>query len=126
MGLVNLNYFNACFKRRENLFSIYDESLSKIGSIKIIKSSNYSYLPVVLETEELLLKIKTHLQENDIETRRYFKPSLDKLNFFEAKEKCPISNKVADNILCLPIYDSIKESELIKTIEIIDKVINVK
>lgn len=79
MGLAIFPYMDTIISERKKVVDFYNASLN----FKILKglklrentSWNYSYFPVVFESEEQLLKVQKVLNENDIFPRRYFYPS---------------------------------------------------
>ncbi|OGU72636.1 MAG: aminotransferase DegT [Ignavibacteria bacterium RBG_16_34_14] len=113
MGLVNLKYLDEVISRRKKLYEIYQMTLCPIKKITLQKinpkSFNYSYFPVIFEREQDLLKVEHRLKESNIHPRRYFYPSLNTLDFFPIKTYTPNSERIAKNILCLPLYDSLPE-----------------
>jgi len=72
---------------------------------------NYSYFPVIFDTEERLKTIKNLLQQNNINTRRYFYPSLNNLPQFIGAP-CPVSESVSARALALPMYYELKETDV--------------
>lgn len=108
MGLVNLDYIKAIHDVRKMLVSRYDEKLQMLKAYRPTwhkeSDQNYAYYCLVLESEELLLKIKSVLDGNEIFTRRYFYPSLaNSLPYLEHK-KFPVTDDIAKRVLCLPLY----------------------
>ena len=73
---------------------------------------NYAYYPVIFEDENVLLKTKNLLAENNIFPRRYFFPSLNKLPYLKSASSCPVSENVAQRILCLPLYPQLTDDEV--------------
>jgi dTDP-4-amino-4,6-dideoxygalactose transaminase len=119
MGLCNLPKLELLIRSRKESSELYSEllNLTKIRRpiIPAETEYNYAYYPVVFESEEILLKVKSKLSENQINSRRYFFPSLNKLHYLEHSNPCPISEDIANRVLCLPLYFSIEPSA-IKTI----------
>lgn len=116
MGLVNLNYIKKIHECRKVLVSRYDEKLKNLKSYRPFwykdSEQNFAYYCVVLESEELLLKIKLVLDENEIFTRRYFYPSLaSALPYIEAKDFV-ITDDVSKRVLCLPLYYDLTLEEI--------------
>ncbi len=116
MGLVNLNYVEQIHEKRKELTEHYDKKLKNIKAIKPLWSSlatqNYAYYPIVLESEELLLKIKTKLDSNEIFTRRYFYPSLASALPYLEETSLPITDDISKRVLCLPLYQSLTIEEV--------------
>jgi len=119
MGLANLKYITQIHEKRKALAELYDEKLKNLKAVKPIwhhsSHENYSYYPVVLESEDLLLKLKSELDKNEIFTRRYFYPSLASALPYLPKLELPITEDIAKRVLCLPFfYDlTFEEVELI-------------
>lgn len=57
--------------------------------------NNGAYLPFVIESEELLLKIKQVLDDNEIFTRRYFYPSLSTSLPYIPAVQMPVSDDIS-------------------------------
>ena len=72
---------------------------------------NNGYYPIIAATEEYLLKIKTTLAAEGINTRRYFYPSLNNLPHYKG-ESCPISESVSLRSLALPIYYDLEAADV--------------
>jgi dTDP-4-amino-4,6-dideoxygalactose transaminase len=64
---------------------------------------NYSYHPILLPSEEALLKVRDALNAQEITPRRYFYPSLNTLNYVRP-QAAPVSEDVSTRVLCLPLY----------------------
>ena len=87
---------------------------------------NYSYYPVIFESEEVLLKVLEGLNKVQIFPRRYFYPSLNTIPFIKAKNikyKMPVSEDIAPRILCLPLYKELETEVLFKICKIINSLV---
>ena len=82
---------------------------------------NYSYYPVIFKDETMLLKVQQLLNEIDVFPRRYFYPSLNKLEYLDVVAM-PVSEKIAKSIICLPLYVGLDESDLDKICKILNSV----
>jgi dTDP-4-amino-4,6-dideoxygalactose transaminase len=115
MGLAVLPYMDNIIKERKKVVEYYNTHLDflKLHPLKIREKTqwNYSYYPVVFESEEQLLKVEKVLNENQIFPRRYFYPSLNMIDYVKGKEM-PISESIALRILCLPLYVGLTKLEL--------------
>jgi dTDP-4-amino-4,6-dideoxygalactose transaminase len=112
MGLCVLDDINLILEKRKATYNNYDQALSGIVQLQEKNnnsSNNYAYFPIVLESEDQLLSIVKKLNKMQIFPRRYFRPSLNKLNYVEQGQTCPISEDVSNRVLCLPLSHSIKE-----------------
>ncbi len=108
MGLINLKYIQAIHDKRKKLTERYNILLQNFKAYQplwyIGSSENYAYYPLVLESEELLLKTKAFLDGHEIFTRRYFYLSLaNTLPYLEPKN-LEVTDEVSKRVLCLPLY----------------------
>lgn len=114
MGLTNLNYVSSILSKRKELYNFYTSKLENLNvSIpEILKGAepNYSYYPIVFETEEKLLKSVEQLGLNWIYPRRYFYPPLSSLSYV-LKGDTPIANSISTRVLCLPMYQDLTIEE---------------
>lgn len=126
MGLSILPYINKLIAKRKQVTETYDQLLSSNSIQKITirnnTSWNYSYYPIVFQTEELLKKVKSKLNENHIFPRRYFYPSLNKIKYIN-KQSMPISESISNRILCLPLYDSLMNKDISRISTIINEIL---
>jgi dTDP-4-amino-4,6-dideoxygalactose transaminase len=108
---------------RKSIVDCYDTNLdfSTLRKIKIRENTqwNYSYYPVVFETEEQLLQVQKALNEQKIFPRRYFYPSLNTIPYVD-KVSMPFSESVASRILCLPLSHDLATSDAQKIVQLIN------
>ena len=112
MGLCNLKYADVLLVQRKKLFEKYDKELAGLP-LKFQRKSeyityNYAYYPVLFETGEEKERTAAFLTKNGIETRSYFKPSLNRLPYVN-KGYMPVSESVSDRVLCLPLFYDLTE-----------------
>ena len=116
MGLANLQYIKPIHEKRKSLCLLYDKWLKGLKAVKPIwhkkSNENYAYYAIVVESEELLLKLKTELDKNEIFTRRYFYPSLAAALPYLPKEELAITDDIAKRALCLPLFYDLTEEEV--------------
>ncbi len=112
MGLANLKYIDAIIKDRKRATLSYGSHLGnafKKQEVTNYTEYNYSYYPIIFDSEAELLRAKNGLEAKNIFPRRYFYPSLNMLPYLSAREPCPISEDISKRILCLPLYYGIEE-----------------
>lgn len=122
MGLCNLKYIGEILKRRKKQWLTYNQLFKEVGlqstTINSYADYNYSYYPVIFETEGLALKSKELLEENGIFPRRYFYPSLCELEYVE-DQQASNSIDISRRILCLPLFFDLSAEEIRKIANII-------
>jgi dTDP-4-amino-4,6-dideoxygalactose transaminase len=108
LGIANLKYYEDVLKDRKEKYNLYKESLSNIPGMKFQSfkhgEPNYSYFPLIFESEEKLLQVEKKMNENNIFPRRYFYPSVNTFNHILDYQPCPISEDISKRILCLPLF----------------------
>jgi len=123
MGLAVLPYMSKILAKRKDAVVQYDRLINfeVLRKMKLREDTewNYSYYPVIFETEKQLINVKDALNAKNINPRRYFYPSLNQLPYVKADEM-PISESISKRILCLPLSFSIKDEE----INLISQIIN--
>lgn len=126
MGLCNLPEIKKIISYRKNIWQSYDnlllsnDRLTSGQEIKNYKNHNYSYYPIIFQSERELLSTRKSLNKQKIYPRRYFYPALSTLKFLN-KKKMPIAESISKRILCLPIYHDMKIKEVKKICGIILK-----
>jgi dTDP-4-amino-4,6-dideoxygalactose transaminase len=123
MGLSILPYMNMIFKEREKIVTYYNASLTIVGISKMTiregTNWNFSYYPVIFDSEKIMHQVIEKLNEQGIFPRRYFYPSLNTLDYLKYKVAMPISEEIAKKIICLPLYVGLEEQDLKKITKII-------
>lgn len=124
MGLTVFPHIEDIKSERKKVVDFYNENLNfkNFRKIKIREGTswNFSYYPVIFESEEILLATVSKLNQIDVFPRRYFYPSLNTLNYVEPT-KMEISESISKNILCLPLYVGLEEDELNKITEVLNR-----
>ena len=127
MGLTVFNHLETIFLDREEIVKVYNRTLdfSNLRKMKLREETkwNYSYYPVVFNSEAKLLEVVKRLNQRNIFPRRYFYPSLNTLNYVEYREM-QNSEKISKTILCLPLYLGLKINKVEMISQIINEVLN--
>jgi len=133
MGLCNLNHIEGVLAKRKVTCEAFDSAFfghepstlnHQFSSIVYREeaSRNYSYYPILFESEVGLLAAVARFKSEGIYPRRYFWPSLNKLNGSLNFERgtMPISEEVASRILCLPLAFSMRDDEIERILSVIN------
>jgi dTDP-4-amino-4,6-dideoxygalactose transaminase len=124
MGLSVLPYMQGIFCSRQKIIEFYKKNLSfyNFRTIKLRRGTewNFSYFPIIFESEEVLFYVLQKLNKKEIYPRRYFYPSLNKLNYVSGNNT-PISEIISSQILCLPLSHYIEENILVSICKIINE-----
>ena len=127
-GLLQLKYVDDCIGKRKQIASIYREQLKGISGISFLKDINgvdhsYSYFPILVDKEKFGItrdELYAKLKEHNIFGRRYFYPLISQFPTYRGltsskPENLPVATKVADQVICLPIFPEL-EHEPVKRI----------
>ena len=124
MGLAVFPYMEMILAERKKVVEFYNEHLdfSKLKALKIRENTdwNYSYYPIIFESEKKLLKAEKALNAKDIYPRRYFYPSLNTIIYAKG-QSMPISESIASRILCLPLYVGLSNEDMLIITNIINE-----
>jgi len=127
MGLCVLDDMEKIIDKRKDVHERYKEAFKLEKNLQLQAHNenctyNYSYFPIILKDEEVLMRVKELLGNDDIYPRRYFYPSLDSLSYVKS-EPMEVSRSISSRILCLPLYDSLKNEEQERIIRLVKEAI---
>ncbi|WP_413458127.1 DegT/DnrJ/EryC1/StrS family aminotransferase [Herbaspirillum huttiense] len=124
VGLLQLEHLESAIAQRQSIARYYNHHLSLIPGITIVggnllESSNHSYYPILVEQEYPISRdeLYEYLKSKGIFSRRYFYPLISDLKMFQgipsgAASNIPVAKKIADKVLCLPIYPDLDQDSL--------------
>lgn len=123
IGLLVLPKFNKLVKVRKGLAAEYDRQLNgrlQRPQFNPKATSNYSYYPVIFDSEKQLLKVRRLLNAEEIFPRRYFYPALTRLPYLKSSS-CPIAEDISKRILCLPLFYDLKIKDVTTICKLVEK-----
>jgi dTDP-4-amino-4,6-dideoxygalactose transaminase len=123
MGLSVYPFMDQIIQERKVVVDVYNSQLN-LSSLKKLTirngtSWNYSYYPIIFQSESYLLKVQRELNAQSIFPRRYFFPSLNSINYVYSS-KMPVSESIASRILCLPLYAGLEKENVLKIVDLIN------
>lgn len=126
VGLANLHYLQEALDDRKAKYMHFKERLSINPTLKfqrINDDCNYSYFPVIFDSENTLLKVESALASEKIFARRYFYPSLNTFTDIVPYVEMPVSEDISKRILCLPLYKTLAMEDVNRITNIILKLL---
>ena len=136
IGLLNLETVGEEIANRKKVANIYFELLADIKGIKVFNQFdsykyNYAFFPVLIDEKELGVsrdRIYDDLIKNNVFARKYFYPLLSNMPSYislpsASKKHLPVANKISEQVLCLPIYGTLKCDSVNEIVEIIKNTI---
>ena len=133
-GLLNLRQVDNAIEARHQVAIKYREALRDIEGITFFDDMpgvhhNYSYFPIFIDEkkygmtrDELYFKMK----EQNVLGRRYFYPLISEFSTYRGLESArpdnlPNAHKMANSVICLPMYHSLSEDDVERVINCIVK-----
>ena len=125
-GLLNLRQVDAAIDARRQIAIKYREALRGIDGISFMEDipdvrHNYSYFPIFVDAgrygmtrNELYFKMK----KQNVLGRRYFYPLISEFSAYRGLESAkpenlPVAHQVAENVICLPMYPELDNTNRI-------------
>jgi dTDP-4-amino-4,6-dideoxygalactose transaminase len=122
VGLVNLEVIDDVLERRLAVFEEYIKQLKDVVEIPSWHNDanhNSAYMPIKLNDRAELVKLQTSLLDNNIQSRNYFSPSLESL--YGDAPFCPVSQELAQSVLCLPMHVNVTLSDVNKIVDVVKR-----
>jgi dTDP-4-amino-4,6-dideoxygalactose transaminase len=131
LGLLQLKGIAAALQKRKAIDARYRAGLAGVKGIHCLhaageKATNYGYFPILVGPEYPLDREALYqlLRDNNILARRYFYPLISEFPMYRglpsaARANLPVASKAADEVLCLPIYPALDDSDVSRVIAII-------
>lgn len=116
MGLLNLTFIDDILERRKMLYLRYLAWKNVLpfevqSCLNKDVEYNFSYFPMLFQSESELSRVFNALMENEIFPRRYFYPTLDHLPYVSSTP-CPVATDISCRILCMPMYHELSFTEV--------------
>ena len=131
MGLLQLDYIDSVLARRNEIELRYRAALADVEGLSMLQQpsdteANSSYFPIFVDAKYPLSRDALYQKMIDagIHGRRYFYPLLSDMPMYRglpsAKPEALLSaHRVANAVICLPIYPSLNNEEIDRITELI-------
>jgi dTDP-4-amino-4,6-dideoxygalactose transaminase len=123
-GLLQLKGIDAAIQKREVIDARYRKALAGIKGIHCLsgageKVANYAYFPILVQPDYPLSRDALYqlMQDNGIYARRYFYPLISDFPMYRgmpsaAHANLPVAKKMAEQVICLPIYPDLSSEQV--------------
>lgn len=128
-GLLNLKQVDAAIEARHQVAVRYRESLRDVKGIRVMEDipgvrHNYAYFPIFIDAEEYGMtrdELYFKMKEQEVLGRRYFYPLISEFSTYRGLESAcpenlPIAHRIADSVICLPMYHNLTTEDIERTI----------
>jgi dTDP-4-amino-4,6-dideoxygalactose transaminase len=120
-GLLQLKSVDCCINKRKKIASIYRDQLKEVNGITFLEDIEgvdhaYSYFPILVDKEKYGKtrdELYGELKRYNIFGRRYFYPLISQFPTYRGlpsskPDNLTIATKVAEQVICLPIYPDLE------------------
>lgn len=131
-GLLNLKQVDEAIAKRKATAEKYRAALKDVPGIRMLNDiegvhHNYAYFPIFIDEKVYGMSrddLYAKLQEHDIFGRRYFYPLISTFSAYKGLESAnpknlPIAHKLADQVLCLPMFAGLDEEGVNRVIDVV-------
>lgn len=130
-GLLQLKHLDDALAQRAELSQRYCELLADVRGIRIVDTGraakpNHAYFPVLVEDEYPISRdeLYARLKAAGIHARRYFHPLISEFPMYRglpsaARDNLPVANRIAKQVICLPLYPALETPDLTRVVELI-------
>lgn len=128
MGNCVLPHFGWIVEQRKRVCDRYDRHFNGVSGIYRFAlprnvTHNYSYYPIILNSETELLKVREALHAQNVFPRRYFYPSLNTLPYLP-QVSMPVADSVSTRVLSLPLFTDLSNDDVDSIASIILKALS--
>lgn len=133
-GLLNLKQVDQAIEARHKVADYYRQSLRQVKGVKVFEDMpgvrhNYSYFPILVNAEEYGMtrdELYFKMKEQNVLGRRYFYPLISTFDTYKNLESSvptnlPVATRIADEVICLPMYYGLTEEDMERVLECIVK-----
>lgn len=133
-GLLNLKQVDAAIEARHQVAVRYREALRGVKGIRAMEDipgvrHNYAYFPIFIDAEEYGMtrdELYFKMKEQNVLGRRYFYPLISEFSTYRGLESAhpenlPVAHKIANSVICLPMYHNLTAEDIERIIEQIVK-----
>lgn len=126
VGLTLLDDIDEIIAHRATLFTLYCDELKDYLTLPKWLSQasiNGAYMPIYIADEQLQKRVIETLAAHDIQSRRYFTPSLDLAYSDQKSFGCKNSQKISKGAICLPLHAHMSIDDVLVVTQLLKKII---
>lgn len=133
-GLINLRHVGDAIAARHKVYDTYREAFAGVDGIRMFDpipgvESNYSYFPIFVNAREYGISrdaLYEKMRGAGILGRRYFYPLISHFSPYRslpssAPSNLPVAEKMAQEVICLPMHHELDDAQIQRVIDIIRK-----
>ena len=131
-GLLNLKQVDAAIEARHKVADYYRSILRTVKGVKVFEDvpgvrHNYAYFPILINAAEYGMtrdELYFKMRDDNVLGRRYFYPLISTFDTYKNLESSnpanlPVATRIADEVICLPMYYGLTEEDLERVVRCI-------
>lgn len=136
-GLLNLRYVDAAIATRKRVAEKYVDALKDVKGIELFPYEinptfkwNYAYFPILVTDEYRMTRdaLYEFMKTQNVLGRRYFYPLITDFEPYTnspgaTKANLPVANRLASQVICLPIHHALTDEDVERVLKYIKSVI---
>ena len=132
-GLLNLRQVDAAIEARQQVANAYRDALRDVRGIRFFDDMmgvkhNYSYFPIFVDAVQYGISrddLYEKMKAENVYGRRYFYPLITDFEPYKDipsahPANLPIANKIANQVICLPMHHALSEEDVKRVIDCMD------
>jgi len=133
IGRIMLNYVADERQKRIALHEVYNSELAEVEGVKLMPKVaenvrlNYQYYVIRIDAEKFGRsrdEVYEEFKKYNVYTRKYFHPLCSEFTCYRQlnsarKENLPVANKIADEVLSMPMYGELSADDVKKICDIL-------
>ena len=132
-GLLNLRQVDAAIEARQQVANAYRDALRDVRGIRFFDDMvdvkhNYSYFPIFVDAEQYGMSrddLYEKMKAENVYGRRYFYPLITDFETYKDipsahPTNLPMANKIANQVICLPMHHALSEEDVKRVIDCVD------
>ncbi|MBW7900587.1 MAG: DegT/DnrJ/EryC1/StrS family aminotransferase [Rhodocyclaceae bacterium] len=135
LGLLQLKHVDRAIARRRKIDAAYRAHLRNVAGIHCLHDTgedvaNYAYFPILVGPGYPIGRDALYQRMKDcgIHPRRYFYPLISEFPMYRGlpsaqRDNLPVATEVAGQVLCLPIYPDLTDTEIERIVAIIKETV---
>ena len=133
-GIINLKQVDSAIASRRQTAIKYRDALHNVEGITFFDDMpgvkhNYSYFPIFVDAEKFGMtrdELYAKMKERNVLGRRYFYPLISEFSTYRGlpsatRENLPVAHKMAEEVICLPMYAGLTDEDVERVIESVVK-----
>ncbi len=131
-GLLNLKQVDTAIANRKHVAELYRAGLKDVPGLRYLEDMdgvhhNYAYFPIFIDEKKYGMSrdcLYEKLKEYNIFGRRYFYPLISTFSAYKGLDSAnpknlPVAHKLADQVLCLPMFADLQDNDVERIIDVI-------